>query len=264
MFHMRTFKRSNYGNQNPPNEPIKYTVHHNSITEEESIKTMKKPSADNQNPSNDYEPLRYSVHDNFITEEECNEMINLAKKSGLKIAKIKGHNNGINVIDKSSRTNMQTWVNHDATEQTMKIVDRIAKLVNIPATHAEKIQFAHYDCEQFYNPHYDGWMVSENPEERDEQQKIKKATCMDGQGGQRLTTALVYLNSVEEGGATYFPKLDKSIYPEPGKVLIFWNVYEGTNTIHPDSLHGAQPVKKGEKWIFNLWFRAEDIRSIDI
>ena len=150
---------------------------------------------------------------------------------------------------------------HNTTEQTARIVERIAKLVNIPSTHAEKIQFIHYDREEFYTPHYDGWVVSENPEEHDEYQRIQKAAYLDGQGGQRLATALVYLNSVEEGGETHFPKLNKSIHPEPGKVLIFWNVYEGTRTIHPDSMHGAQPVKKGEKWAFNLWFRAEDLSN---
>lgn len=228
------------------------------------MRKFTKPSSDNQNQLNKSEPLRYSVYNNFITEEDCANLINLAKESGLERAKVTGNSDGINIIDTVTRTNTHAWVNHNATEQTARIVERIAKLVNMPSTHAEKIQFIHYDREEYYRPHYDAWVVSENPEERDKSQRVQKEAYMDKHGGQRIATALVYLNSVEEGGETHFPKLDKSIHPEPGKVLIFWNVYKGTNTAHPDSLHGAQPVKKGEKWAFNLWFRAEDLQNTEL
>ena len=66
--------------------------------------------------------------------------------------------------------------------------------------------------------------------------------------------------SVRKGGATKFPLLDKSVQPEKGKLLIFWNVYEGTDKLHPDSLHAGEAVEEGEKWAFNLWFRAGDAR----
>ena len=55
--------------------------------------------------------------------------------------------------------------------------------------------------------------------------------------------------------------VDKKVFPETGKIVVFHNCIEDTNKPHPDSLHGACPVLKGEKWAFNLWFR-ERSRSI--
>jgi len=34
----------------------------------------------------------------------------------------------------------------------------------------------------------------------------------------------------------------------------------GTDSRHPLSLHGGQPVLVGEKWAANLWFRERDYR----
>jgi prolyl 4-hydroxylase len=66
---------------------------------------------------------------------------------------------------------------------------------------------------------------------------------------------LVYLNQVDAGGETYFPRLNIKQAPEFGSMLVFSNVKDGKRLPDPLSLHGAAPVKKGEKWAFNLWFR---------
>ena len=78
-------------------------------------------------------------------------------------------------------------------------------------------------------------------------------------GGQRVVTALAYLNDVIEGGETVFPNLDKSVTPEKGKIVIFHLCKKGTYEPNPDALHGGMPVTKGEKWAFNLWFREKEV-----
>ena len=78
-------------------------------------------------------------------------------------------------------------------------------------------------------------------------------------GGQRITTALAYLNDVDAGGATDFPEIGISIKPNKGDVVIFNNCIEGTTEIHPKSLHAGSPVISGEKWAVNLWFREKPI-----
>ena len=78
-------------------------------------------------------------------------------------------------------------------------------------------------------------------------------------GGQRMITALIYLNDVKDGGATYFPELNISINPKKGNVLIFHNTISETTNINPRSLHAGMPVSSGEKWAANLWFR-ENLR----
>jgi predicted nucleic acid binding AN1-type Zn finger protein len=71
---------------------------------------------------------------------------------------------------------------------------------------------------------------------------------------------LVYLNEPIRGGTTDFPNLGISVIPKIGRILIFHNVFEGTNNLHPNSLHAGMPVIEGEKYAFNLWFRQQNIK----
>ena len=75
-------------------------------------------------------------------------------------------------------------------------------------------------------------------------------------GGARLKTALCYLNDVEEGGETKMTKLNTTIKPKKGGMLVFQNTISLDNhDKHPLSEHAALPVIKGEKYAVNLWFR---------
>jgi prolyl 4-hydroxylase len=60
-------------------------------------------------------------------------------------------------------------------------------------------------------------------------------------GGQRSWTAMAYLNTVEEGGSTDFPKVNLSIPPQPGALLI-WNNMDRDGRPNPKSLHAGRPV----------------------
>jgi prolyl 4-hydroxylase len=121
--------------------------------------------------------------------------------------------------------------------------------VGLPLRNAESFQVIHYGPTQEYRAHFDAW---EHGTERGNR-------CM-AKYGQRLVTCLVYLNTVEDGGATGFPKLGVEVRPEPGKLVIFHNCHAGTVTRHPHSLHGGLPVIAGEKWAANLWFRENACR----
>lgn len=69
----------------------------------------------------------------------------------------------------------------------------------------------------------------------------------DGPGMHRIFSALLYLNDVEEGGETYFTKLDISIKPKAGRLAIF-----PANYIFE---HEARPPTKGDKFVVVTWFR---------
>ena len=77
-------------------------------------------------------------------------------------------------------------------------------------------------------------------------------------GGQRVVTAIAYLNDVNKGGETSFPNVEKIVSPERGKIVVFHLCKKGTLEPNPNSLHGGMPVVEGEKWAFNLWFRHEE------
>lgn len=185
-------------------------------------------------------PEIYTI-DNFLTEEECDHIISIAKPK-LQKSLVSSDKSG---VVSNGRTSSNMWIQHRQTVMTREIGEKIASLVNIPLECAESFQVIHYDVTQLYNQHYDSFLF-------DGSDKSNRCLAM---GGQRLMTALVYLNDVEEGGTTYFSRLKLHVEPKKGKLLIFSNVHEGTNIRHELSEHAGKPPIKGEKWAFNLWFR---------
>ena len=128
----------------------------------------------------------------------------------------------------------------------------ISKYVNIPLKNAESFQIIYYNLNGEYRPHYDSWLHDGS---------IRSTNSMKF-GGQRMITALCYLNNVPSGGNTFFSKLNINVKPRLGRILLFNNVYKNTNIQHPLSKHASCPVEKGEKWAFNLWFREYDMMRI--
>ncbi len=185
-----------------------------------------------------------ATYDNYITIEECEHFINISKDS-LKRALVSSNEKG---YVSNGRTGSNTWVPHDYDEITKKVGERIAKLVDMPLENAESFQVIHYSKTQEYRNHYDSW--SHDGSE-------KTLRCMKW-GGARLKTALCYLNDVEKGGGTKMTKLNITVEPKKGRLLIFHNTMmdeTGSHDKHPLSEHAGTPVIEGEKYAFNLWFK---------
>ena len=72
--------------------------------------------------------------------------------------------------------------------------------------------------------------------------------------GQRTWTAMIYLNAPDEGGATRFKAIGKTIQPEPGKLLA-WNNLLPDGRPNPATLHQGLKVRRGVKYILTKWFR---------
>lgn len=75
------------------------------------------------------------------------------------------------------------------------------------------------------------------------------------QAGSRILTVFLYLNEVEEGGATGFPELNLTVVPKPGRALIWPSVLD-TNPYEIDwsTEHEALEVIRGTKYGANVWF----------
>lgn len=179
--------------------------------------------------------------DNVLSDEECKHFIMISKYK-LNRALVSGSNKG---YISTGRSGSNTWIKHNHDSITYNVACKISKIVNIPLENAEKFQIIHYDENQEYRNHYDSW-------EHDGSEKTLRNMKY---GGARLRTALVYLNDVEEGGGTKMTKLNIYVEPRKGRLLVFDNVYQGTNKKHPLSEHAGTPVIRGEKYAFNLWFR---------
>lgn len=74
------------------------------------------------------------------------------------------------------------------------------------------------------------------------------------QRGQRTWTAMIYLNEPEDGGATRFKTIGKTIRPETGKLLA-WNNLLPDGRPNVATLHQGMKVRRGTKYIITKWFR---------
>ena len=193
------------------------------------------------------EPI-IETYENIVTKTDANHIINECR-SKLNIALVSSDKKG---MISSGRTGKNCWIPHDHDPIFKKIAKKISKIVKIPLENAEAFQVIYYGKDQEYRQHHDSWA-------HDGSDKSKRCMRM---GGQRMVTALVYLNDVEEGGETKFPILNIEVKPRVGRMLVFHNVYKGTNKKHPDSLHCGSQVITGEKFAFNLWFREENTKKI--
>lgn len=72
--------------------------------------------------------------------------------------------------------------------------------------------------------------------------------------GQRTWTAMIYLNQPEDGGATRFKTIGKTIQPETGKLLA-WNNLLPNGRPNAATLHQGMKVRRGTKYIVTKWFR---------
>lgn len=187
-----------------------------------------------------------TVVDDFVTEAERNHIIKLGQR-GLGAARVSTI--GENAYS-DKRTGSVAWVRHDQTPIIRNLVRRVSDVVGIPVAHAESLQVIHYGVTEEYKAHFDAYDIT-----------TEKGRLRTAKGGQRLVTALMYLNEVESGGGTGFPKLKLEVEPVPGRMVLFHNIVsKGTNR-HKKSLHGGLPVIAGEKWACNLWFREHPYQS---
>jgi prolyl 4-hydroxylase len=124
------------------------------------------------------------------------------------------------------------------------VVDAMSLAAGLDRRHAEPLQVAHYGVGGEYRPHFDSY----NP-------KTDVGRRHLAARGQRLLTALLYLNDDFTDGTTEFPRLGFAVVARRGAVLTFENCRRGGTRPHPKSVHAGLPVSQGEKWIGVLWFR---------
>ncbi len=120
---------------------------------------------------------------------------------------------------------------------------RIAALLGLSLDASEPIQGQRYAPGQEFKPHTDTF------EPGGYDFYVHTAAT-----GQRTWTAMVYLNQPEDGGATRFKKIGKTIQPETGKLLA-WNNLLPDGRPNPATLHQGMKVRRGTKYIVTKWFR---------
>lgn len=130
-----------------------------------------------------------------------------------------------------------------AAPEVREIDEGIAALLGIAPENAETMQGQRYEVGQLFRPHHDYFHDRES-----------YWPAMKISGGQRTWTAMVYLNDVEEGGATWFPQAGLRVAPRRG-MLLTWNNMNPDGSPNLATLHEGSPVTEGVKYIVTKWFR---------
>lgn len=120
---------------------------------------------------------------------------------------------------------------------------RIDDLLGIAPELGETIQGQRYAVGQEFRNHFDHFLP--NQDFWDEEQ---------ARGGQRSWTAMAYLNTVEGGGETVFPRVGATIPPQLGALLV-WNNMDLDGRPNPKALHAGSPVTAGVKYVLTKWYR---------
>lgn len=120
---------------------------------------------------------------------------------------------------------------------------RIVELLGLPPGCGEPLQGQRYAPGQEFRPHTDTF----EPGGYDH-------LVHTAERGQRTWTAMVYLNQPEDGGATRFKAIGKTVRPETGKLLA-WNNLLPDGSPNPATLHQGMKVRRGTKYVLTKWFR---------
>jgi 2OG-Fe(II) oxygenase superfamily len=135
------------------------------------------------------------VLENFLTEKECETLIELGAISGYERSEGVGSPlpNGTYVSTKTDiRTSTNSWCTDDCFEDPASVAvhERIREMTKVPIDNYEYLQMLKYEVGQFYRTHHD--YIAHHRQRAP---------------GPRIMTVFLYLNDVEAGGGTQFPRL---------------------------------------------------------
>ena len=190
--------------------------------------------------------------DGLLTDAECASIIEEAERSELlQPSRVKSDHQDEYVEDHSVRSSFEAvWAPDGVlalSDDSLPVIaarrlHRIMGEMGNP-DHLEGPKVVRYDEQQFYAQHHDFFS-----------QPDMHPT------GQRLTTALLYLSSLDadDGGCTVFPRLGNlRVVPQAGSVLI-WRNTDSDGLRDYATLHGSEPLQPGttgKKWIVNFFYR---------
>ncbi|KAL7484637.1 hypothetical protein ACHAW6_010272 [Cyclotella cf. meneghiniana] len=205
--------------------------------------------------------------DNFLSQTEVDHIMYLTTGMKLHRSTTAGSNGQLSEEDlgrdstRNTRTSLNTWVYREKDAIIDTIYRRSADLLRIDEallrprskdelpqvkskrSLAEALQLVHYDVGQEYTAHHD----------------FGYANIYNEDQPARFATLLLYLNEGMDGGETQFPRWVNAhtrdgldVVPKVGKAVLFYSQLPDGN-MDDWSHHAALPVRRGEKWLMNLW-----------
>ncbi|MFM0355012.1 2OG-Fe(II) oxygenase [Paraburkholderia nemoris] len=181
------------------------------------------------------------VFGDVLSPDECDEMIERSRHRLKRSTTVNPATGKEDVI--RNRTSEGIWYQRGEDAFIEKMDRRISSLMNWPVENGEGLQILHYGTTGEYRPHFD-YFPPDQP----------GSAVHTAQGGQRVSTLVIYLNDVPDGGETIFPDAGMSVAAVKGGAVYF-RYMNGQRQLDPLTLHGGAPVLGGDKWIMTKWMR---------
>lgn len=173
--------------------------------------------------------------ENFLTDDECNDLIKESSSHFFKTTTLGQVIEGYRVAEGA-------WLSNNL-EIVKNLKNKVHQQCGVPIPNMEGTHIVKYEIGGEYKVHHDFFHVNETYYEGE----MKR-------GGQRIKTALVYLNEGFTGGETEFPQMSIKVNPKRGK-LVLWDNTHPDGSPDYDSLHAGLPVISGTKYIAVIWMR---------
>lgn len=213
---------------------------------------LSRPSivTDNNSNNDDQDAPWVITLDDFISPDECDRLIHLGAEAGYALSADTGRRNFDGTYQKahhSGRTSTNAFcAGTCATDpMTIQVTERMENITGITEKNHEYIQLLRYEEGQFYTNHHDYAHYH-----------------LERQFGPRVLTILLYLNDVQEGGATDFPLLGIQVFPKRGRAVL-WPSVLNDDPLAKDQRteHAALPVIKGIKYAANAWIHQGNFKD---
>jgi len=177
---------------------------------------------------------------NFITPEECQELVKMIDANHSRSSVVVGGTDRTDVTDHRTSSTSNLDMN---TPIMSKIKKQISETLGLELIKGEALQGQLYEPGQYFKPHNDFFSGP-----------AYDMHCKAS--GNRTHTLMIYLNEDYKGGGTYFPTLQKTIEPETGKALWWYNMKDGK--VQDQYLHEGVTVDEGKKYIVTSWWREKN------
>lgn len=143
--------------------------------------------------------------------------------------------------ERTSRSAAQKWFSGELMLYLTELERRLSAEFGPPPSYLEEWLAVQYTPGGRFGLHTDGGVFAAEP------------------AGERVLTFLLYVQSPDAGGETYFPRLNRLVEPVGGRLVVWRNLLPD-GTVDGRFLHAATPVRAGTKTVLTTWSRQHPIQ----
>ena len=173
-------------------------------------------------------------YDNLLNDDLCQEIIDAYKQSGTTYINREQRPTFHELnISKKYKAEDPLWMKPQKvlTETFIDAVELYMQDLDVAKDFPTKYTFEEYRLKRYESNEYD--------------QFKDHVDVQDYGSARRFVVIFAYLNTVEEGGETNFPRLDFSIQPKQGRILVFPANWQYR--------HAGLPVRSNDKYIIGSY-----------